>query len=55
MSDKTKCCCCGKEIDMTQHVIPPTWYAKFQGDHVLIAVICNICIADKDNHEKWIK
>lgn len=50
MNIKTKCCFCGKEIDITKNEIPAQWFGRYEKDQ-LINVICLDCIEKKG--DKW--
>jgi hypothetical protein len=47
-----KCCECGKEVDVTVNVIPPSWYGAYHGIK-MVAMICAECIAIPEKLERW--
>ena len=53
MNEKVNCCFCNKEIDMKINVVPPAWYGKFEGGHVLISITCSECLIDPINLKNW--
>ena len=53
MSDEKNCCFCNKKIDIKEHTIPPSWYGKFEGSHILISLACSECLNDPKNLKNW--
>ena len=50
MNIKTKCCFCGKELDINNSEIPATWYGRYNGEQ-LVDVVCADCV--KNKKEEW--
>ena len=50
--DVMKCCKCGKEIDVSKHVVMPEWFGAYRGSE-LMKVICVVCIKKPENRENW--
>lgn len=57
MSEDIKHVCefCKKNVDISVKTIPPTWYGKFQGSHILIGLTCAECLKDAKKNESWRK
>lgn len=53
VSEKLNCCFCNKEVDINEKSIPPSWYGKFEGSHILVSVTCSECLNDPVNLRNW--
>ena len=57
MSDEIEikhvCGFCKKDLNTDEKVIPPTWYGRFQGSHILLALACPDCLQDDKNRDLW--